>query len=228
MINNNKLGKQLELKLRLFKQTKNLEQKVDRFFLLLSEASVIYRLGIRIYLREQISEEYTTRLNHICEIESEADILRREIEKIIYSEMLIPDARGDVLGLIETADEIFSLFKSSLWNFSNETPKIEEDLISGYRRLTNMVVKAVDELTSGCRAFFLSPHLVSSFTGKVILYEKEADKIGASLKMDIFSMDIELPVKIHLREFVDCIDIIADHAEDVADRLSIYAIKRQS
>ena len=142
--------------------------------------------------------------------------------------MLIPDSRGDVLGLIETSDEIFSLFKNSLWSFSNETPKIGEDLIAGYRRLTNMVVKAVDELTSGCRAFFISPHLVTSYTAKVTLYEKEADKIGAVLKTDIFSLDIELTEKIHLREFVDCIDCIADHAEDVADRLSIYAIKRQS
>ena len=218
----------MELKLRLFKQTKNLEQKVDRFFLLLSEAGVIYRLGIRIYLREKVSEEYNKRVNHISEIESEADDLRRDIKKIIYSEMLIPDSRGDVLGLIETSDEIFSLFKNSLWSFSNETPKIGEDLIAGYRRLTNMVVKAVDELTSGCRAFFISPHLVTSYTAKVTLYEKEADKIGAALKTDIFSLDIELTEKIHLREFVDCIDCIADHAEDVADRLSIYAIKRQS
>lgn len=218
----------MELKLRLFKQTKNLEQKVDKFFLLLSEASVIYRLGIRIYLREKVTEEYNKRVNHISEIESEADNLRRDIKKIIYSEMLIPDSRGDVLGLIETSDEIFSLFKNSLWSFSNETPKIGEDLIAGYRRLTNMVVKAVDELTSGCRAFFISPHLVTSYTAKVTLYEKEADKIGAVLKTDIFSLDIELTEKIHLREFVDCIDCIADHAEDVADRLSIYAIKRQS
>ena len=218
----------MELKLRLFKQTKNLEQKVDRFFLLLSEAGVIYRLGIRIYLREKVSEEYNKRVNHISEIESEADNLRRDIKKIIYSEMLIPDSRGDVLGLIETSDEIFSLFKNSLWSFSNETPKIGEDLIAGYRRLTNMVVKAVDELTSGCRAFFISPHLVTSYTAKVTLYEKEADKIGAVLKTDIFSLDIELAEKIHLREFVDCIDCIADRAEDVADRLSIYAIKRQS
>ena len=218
----------MELKLRLFKQTKNLEQKVDRFFLLLSEASVIYRLGIRIYLREKVTEEYNKRVNHISEIESEADNLRRDIKKIIYSEMLIPDSRGDVLGLIETSDEIFSLFKNSLWSFSNETPKIGEDLTAGYRRLTNMVVKAVDELTSGCRAFFISPHLVTSYTAKVTLYEKEADKIGAVLKTDIFSLDIELAEKIHLREFVDCIDCIADRAEDVADRLSIYAIKRQS
>ena len=142
--------------------------------------------------------------------------------------MLIPDSRGDVLGLIETADEVFSLMKTSLWAFSIEAPTIDEELIPGYRRLTNMVAKAVDELATGARVFFQSPHLVSSHVAKVNLYEKEADKLSTDLKKQIFSSKRDLALKLHLREFVDRIDSIADHAEDVADRLTIYAIKRQS
>ena len=85
---------------------------------------MIYRLAVRTYLRERVSEEFTKRLKHVHEIEIEADALRRAIEKDIYSEMLIPDSRGDVLGLIETSDEIFSLFARSLWAFSNEKPQM--------------------------------------------------------------------------------------------------------
>jgi uncharacterized protein Yka (UPF0111/DUF47 family) len=48
------------------------------------------------------------------------------------------------------------------------------------------------------------------------------------LKKQIFSSELGLAEKIHLREFVDHIDAIADQAEDVADRLTIYAVKRQS
>ena len=76
--------------------------------------------------------------------------------------------------------------------------------------------------------FSQSPHLVSSYVAKVNLYEKEADKLSTNLKKQIFSSKMELALKLHLREFVDRIDSIADHAEDVADRLTIYAIKRQS
>ena len=218
----------MAINVRLFQRTKELEGKVDNFFDQLSEAAVIYRLAVRGYLREAISDEFTARLEHVCEIEATADRLRREIELSLYSNMLIPDSRGDVLGLIETADEILSLLKSSLWAFSIETPEIQEDLNAGYRRLTNMVVKAVDELATGGRVFFRSPHLVSSYNAKVTLYEKEADKISYNLKKQIFDTNLDLSVKLHLREFVDRIDAIADQAEDVADRLSIYAIKRQS
>ena len=48
------------LNLRLFQKTSDLENKVDGFFLKLAEASVIYRLAVRNYLREGLSEEYTT------------------------------------------------------------------------------------------------------------------------------------------------------------------------
>ena len=216
------------INVRLFQRTKELEGKVDSFFDQLSEAAVVYRLAVRGYLREEISDEFKVRLDHVCEIEATADRLRREIELSLYSNMLIPDSRGDVLGLIETADNILSLFKSSLWAFSIERPEIQDELNTGYRRLTNMVVKAVDELATGCRVFFRSPHLVSSYNAKVTLYEKEADKISYNLKKQIFDTNLDLSAKLHLREFVDRIDAIADQAEDVADRLSIYAIKRQS
>ena len=42
----------------------------------------------------------------------------------------------------------------------------------------------------------------------------------------IFDSDLELARKWHLRHFVEMIDNIADHSEDVADRLAIYTIKR--
>ena len=89
------------LNLRLFQKTSDLENKVDSFFLKLAEAGVIYRLAVRSYLRESLSEEYKTHFEKVCDIETNADTLRSEIKLAIYSDMLIPDSRGDVLGLLE-------------------------------------------------------------------------------------------------------------------------------
>jgi len=55
---------------------------------------------------------------------------------------------------------------------------------------------------------------------------KEADKVSTKLKQAIFSSELDLSRKTHLRNFVEHIDNIPDWAEDVADRLAIYAIKR--
>ena len=197
----------------LFKRTSELESKIDQFFDKLAEASVIYRLAVRGYLREGASEEFKERLDTVG-------------EQKLYKNILIPDSRGDVLGLIETADDVLTMFQSSLWAFYIEKPVIHDQFTSGYKRLTNMVIKAVDELALSCRAFFRNPHAVPSHNAKVTLYEKEADKVSSDLKVQIFDSKIKLVEKLHLRDFVNGIDGIADHAEDVADRLSIYAIKR--
>lgn len=212
--------------LSLFGRTKQLELQIDSFFDKVSEAAVVFRLGVRVYLKEGYTEEFVSRLDRVVELESEADDLRRDIEKHLYSNTLIPDSRGDVLGLIETVDQLLSEFEDTLWAFSIEKPYIPEELGSGYRKLTNMVIKSVDELALSGRAFFRSPHDVPAYNHKVILYEKEADKICLNLKTAIFDSSLELSLKIQLREFADRIDGIADLAEDVADRLAIYAIKR--
>ncbi len=210
----------------LFRRTKQLEQQIDSFFDILSESSVVYRLAVRLYLREGLCDEFQERLERINTLESEADTLRRSIEKQLYSDTLIPDSRGDVLGLIETVDQLFSQFEGSLWALSIEKPNISKEYVDGFRKLTNMVVKAADELALSARAFFRSPHDVPAHNHKVMLYEKEADAISSKLKTAIFASDLELAEKIHLRQFVEQIDEVADLAEDVADRLAIYAIKR--
>ena len=210
----------------LFRRTKELEQKIDSFFDKIAEGAVVYRLAVRCYLKEGLTEEFQSRLERVNTIETDADDLRRDIELQLYSNTLIPDSRGDVLGLIETADQLLSKFEGSLWAFRIEKPEIREEFRDGFKKLTGMVVKAVDELGLGARAFFRSPHDVPSYNHKVRLYEKEADIIGSNLKTAIFDSDLDLASKLHMREFVEQIDSIADMAEDVSDRLAIYAIKR--
>ena len=61
---------------------------------------------------------------------------------------------------------------------------------------------------------------------KVAFFESEADKIGHRAMAAMFDSDLDLSRKNQLRHFILHIDNIADIAEDVADRLSIFALKR--
>jgi len=213
-------------KLRLFGRTRDLERQIDDFLDKLSESTVMFRLGVRTYLKEGSNGEFEQKLMAVNTLESEADTLRRSIEKELYTHTLIPDARGDVLGLIETLDHVMNLFEGVLWSISIEKPDIPNEFKSGYRKLTNMVVQAADAMVLAARSFFRSPHAVGDYNHKVMIYEKEADKISTQLKMDIFGSKLDLAHKAQLRNFVEQIDNVADWAEDVADRLAIYAIKR--
>ena len=212
--------------LTLFRRTKALEAQIDEFLDKLSESAIVFRRAVEIYLAEGATAEFEDRLNQVNDLESQADRLRRSVETQLYAETLIPDSRGDVLGLIENLDSVINLCEGGLWAFSIETPEIPAEFHADYRALTEQVINTVESLVLGSRAFFRNIEAVPDHMHKVIFYEKEADKLSTKLKKAIFATDLPLSHKAHLRNFVVHIDNLANKSEDVADRLSIYTIKR--
>ncbi len=210
----------------LFGRTRALEGEIDEFLDHLSESSLVFKAAIKTYMDEGYTAEFEQRLQDVNKMESEADHLRRAIEIKLYAHTLIPESRGDVLGLIETLDHLLNLFEGSLWAFSIEKPDIPKDYHADFMSLTEMSVQAAESLVQASRAFFRNIEAVSDHNHKVMFYEKEADKVSTKLKQAIFGSDLELSRKTHLRNFVEHIDNVADWAEDVADRLAIYTIKR--
>ncbi|MBE88856.1 MAG: hypothetical protein CMM76_05370 [Rhodospirillaceae bacterium] len=210
----------------MFRDTRTLERQIDEFLDRLSESALLFDLAIKSYLNEGPSNEFVGKRKDVNDNESAADILRRDIETQLYSQTLIPESRGDVLGLIETLDDVLNLCESCLWAFDIEKPNIPEDLHPLFLELTEMVVQSVEALARSSRAFFRDFDRVTYHNHKVMFYEKEADKVSTKLKRKIFDSEMDLAQKMHLRYFVENIDNIADWAEDVADRLAIYAIKR--
>lgn len=212
--------------IRLFRRTLALEGEIDKFLDLMSEGGILFKYAIQIYIEHGSSKQFEEKLQQVNKIESTADNLRRSIERQLYSQTLIPDARGDVLGLLENLDNITNLIEGTLWAFSIENPIIPSEYKKDFSELVEFVVEAVESVTQASRAFFRNIDAVGDHNHKVMFYEKEADKTSTKLKRKIFASSIELAHKIHLRHFVENIDNVADWSEDVADRLAIYVIKR--
>ena len=211
---------------RLFHRTKDLEIKIDQFLDALSESALVFRSAVDAYLDEGCSGLFADKHNHVDRLESYADQLRRDIEIHLYANTLIPESRGDVLGLLENLDHIINLIESVLWSFDVEKPEIPDDCDEGFRKLVAASCDAVEAVVLASRAFFRNIEAVSDHSHKVVYFETEADKASTLLKRKIFESDLNLAHKIHLREFAEKIDDIADWSEDVADRLAIYVIKR--
>ena len=77
------------------------------------------------------------------------------------------------------------------------------------------------------RSFFRDINAVRDNVRKVLFYESEADRLSSKLQRKIFASKLELEQKRHLQYFVEHIDELANSAEDVADEIAIYAIKRK-
>jgi uncharacterized protein len=210
---------------KLFAKTRFIESKIDAYLDHASEVGLLFREAIKDYLGGR-HEEFERRRKQVSGLEKEADEIRKEVERQLYAETLIPDARGDVLGILENTDAVINTAKETLTLLSVQRPRIPKDLNADYVELADHGCQSVQELVMGIRAFFRSAPTVTDYVHKVHFWEKEADKVGERLKRKIFDSDLELARKLHLGDFVVHVDTLADEAEDVSERLAISAIKR--
>lgn len=209
----------------LFKSSRSIETKIDGFFDTVAEGSLVYRAGVRAYM-EGNTTDFENAIVSIDKLESQADKLSKEVESNLYSHSLIPEHRGDVLGLLENSDNMIDTAKTCLYQFSVEQPSVPEEFHEGFTKLADAGCSAVEAVIVSARAFFKDVQSVKDNLYKVHHFEKEADGISDRLKRSVFASDLELAHKIHLRYFALNVDRVADRAEEVADRLAIYAIKR--
>jgi len=209
----------------LFKSSRVVESQIDEFLDTVAEGVLVFRSGVNAYL-ENADTDFAAAISEIGRLEHRADKLSREVESHLYSHSLIPEHRGDVLGLLENTDNIIDTAKASLMQFSVEQPDIPDEFDEGYRKLAEASFQAADAVVVSTRAFFRDVDAVKDTLFKVHHYEKEADGISDTLKRAIFASDLELARKIQLRYFALNVEKVSDEAEQVADRLAISAIKR--
>ncbi|MCF8267912.1 MAG: DUF47 family protein [Ignavibacteriales bacterium] len=207
------------------KKTKKLEIQIDEYLDLVVKGGLIFKLGIKCYLDNQI-ESFEKYLKDIRKIEDSADDLRRNIEIKLYTRTLIPESRGDVLGLLESCDKVLNITSETLLEFSVEIPNLPAEQRGDYLELADSAIACLENTVSGMRAYFKNVDAVRDYVTKVQFYKKETNKIAERIKRDIFRSDTELSFKIHTRYFAFHIERIAEQSEDVCDRLSIAIIKR--
>lgn len=211
----------------LFGRAKKLESQIDQFLDMVTEAGLIYSNALSVYFEQGPCDDFEDYLQRILALEQSADRLRRTIETQLYEQTLIPELRGDVLGLLEHVDDIINIYEANLFRFSIQTPKIPKSYHAGYMRLSDTAILTVESLILAVRSFFRDIEAVRDHVTKVMFYESEADQISTRVQREIFSSSLGLARKRHLAYFVEHIDELANTAEDIADILSIITIKRK-
>ncbi len=105
----------------LFKETKELASQIDDFLDAISEGALVFQQGVMDYLSGDM-EAFERRFHAIDTLENRADDLRRTVEGHLYRQSLIPESRGDVLGLLETMDDVINTAKHTLSFFLGNIP----------------------------------------------------------------------------------------------------------
>ncbi len=208
-----------------FGTTRVLEGQIDEFLDKVSEGGLLFQRGLTAYM-EQSSAIAGEKLEQLVALEKRCDELRRSIETTLYSEMLIPESRGDVLVLLADLDDLVDGFKATLMMLAVERPEVSPEYRRAMSELGGLVIEASEHTVRASRAFFRDAPTIRDFVHKIGYFEAESDGVGLRLLREIFDSDLPLARKLHLRDMIRQICEIADNAEDCGDRLTIYAIKR--
>ncbi len=209
----------------LFASVRELEAEIDLYFDHVLEAGLVFTRAIESFVRQGVGPEFEGYIEQITRVEEDGDRLRREIEAKMTVHTLIPELREDVLSLIEQVDQVTNRYEESVYAFYVQQPDLGE-LGEGILELAQRAVATAEEMVKAARAFFRDLHAVRDHIKKVQFFESEADKVATRIGRKLFSSDMDLARKLHLSQFIERIDDVADTSEDICDELSILTIKR--
>lgn len=208
-------------------KTVKLIEDIDRYFDLMDQAVLVFKGGVRNYLYSN-QNEFNEDLKRMSSIESETDVLRREIENALYTQTALVRSRSDIMRLFEKTRSITDLLHDSLFQFEIEMPFIPSELNPDYMKLTEFSTLAVEAVVPAAKAYFKSPETVPDKISRAYFYEKEAVKYSQTIKRKVFHNmpSLKLSEKFHLRYFALHIENLSKAAENVADQLAVMAIRR--
>ena len=179
-----------------------------------------------LYIDKGSCEEFDGLVTKTHMAESCSDDLRREIEILLYEKALMPESRGDILGLLETVDKVPNKAESVTFQIQTEALRIPDEFKPELRKIINMNFDIFADVKRAIRAVFNDIGEVRRITNEIDKKESGSDSMERDLIKKLFSSNINIGEKILLKELIIEIGSISDRAENVADRLNIMAVKR--
>jgi len=209
-----------------FSKRNRIYEIVERYLDKMLEAAEMFKKTMEKYFEVGLSREFKEMIEATHLSESMADDIRREIELEMYEKSLIPESRGDILGLLEVTDEVMSKAQSVLYQIETENLEIPQELKEDFIKLIHNNISAFEVAVDGFRILFHNLKAVREKVQEVDKRESSSDRIERDLIRKIFAANYDIGEKILLKDLVIEIGNISDISEEVTDRLNIVAAKR--
>ena len=159
--------------------------------------------------------------------ESMADDVREEIKTMMYGKVLLPESRGDIMGLLEAMDQIPRLFEVVLRIIRTQKLAIPELIKDDVRELVSVSLSACDLMNEQMEDLFHRGHRIPELVDIIDRKESQCDLLERQIITALFDSDLDPFVKIQLKELVVTLGEISDQADRVSKRINIVNLKRR-
>jgi hypothetical protein len=159
--------------------------------------------------------------------ESRADDLRNEIIEMMYSKVLIPESRGDILRLLESIDLIPTHFETVLFMIQGQKLKVPDFITPDLRELMRLSLECCDLVIRQVEAYFKKTEDIKPLVSTIDNHESRCDHIEREIVRKIFASGLDPFEKMQLKELVVQMGEISDQADRVSRSVYIINIKRR-
>ena len=177
-------------------------------------------------LKEGVSSDFDFLAEQTHKFESKADDIREEIKALMYGKALIPESRGDIMGLLESIDEIPRIFELLLHMIETQKLVIPGFIVSDIKELIEISLESCDLLFKQVSALFKKSEELRSLVSTIDHNESHCDHIERRVITKIFDSDIDPFQKLQLKELIVNMGEISDQADRVSKRVNIISMKR--
>jgi hypothetical protein len=178
-------------------------------------------------LDDGLSDHFNSLIEQTHKFESKADDVREEIKILMYGKALIPESRGDIMGLLESMDEIPRIFELLLYMIKNQKLNISHFIVPDLRELIRVSLESCDLLLKQVEALFKRSEGDMALVSTIDQNESHCDNIERRIITKIFDSDLDPFQKLQLKEFIISMGDISDQADRVSKRANIINMKRR-
>lgn len=210
-----------------WRKHENIEGMLERYFDQCDECLEKFESAMAIFFDTGPKDAFREAVEDVHSAEGKADDLRHEIEFLLYGKALLPESRGDLLGLLEAYDGLPNVVETISFVFDCQALVLPEPLRADFRALADINIEAFRLARRAVDTLMANPRGTMHATKAVDIKESESDRGERALIRAIFGGDWDMGTKHGLKEAVLLLGEISDRAERVAHRIAITAIKRQ-
>lgn len=210
-----------------FKKEQQVESLIYRYLDNLKMTQENFLRAMDVYFEKGFCEDFDFQIAQTHKMESKADDIRYEIETMMYAKTLIPESRGDILGLLEAIDQIPGLFELILYMIQTQRLSTPDFLVVDFKELIRVSLECCDVLIKEVGTLFRKSEDIRSLVSTIDNNESYCDHIERRIITKIFDSDIDPFLKVQLKEMIIQIGEISDQADRVSRRIYIVSIKRR-
>jgi predicted phosphate transport protein (TIGR00153 family) len=209
-----------------FKKQRQVESLIYSYLDNLRMTQKFFAEALNTCVKDGVCGDFDFLTARTHKFESKADDIREEIKELMYGKALIPESRGDVMGLLEAIDEVPRIFEQILYIIQTQKLLIPELIVSDLNELLLSSLEGCDLMIKQVEALFKKNASVRDLVLEIDHIESQCDHIKRRIITKIFDSNIEPFEKLQLKEVVFAVGSISDKSDHVARLVNIINMKR--